>query len=216
MKMGLTEFVCILDRSGSMHGLERDTIGGFNAMLAEQQALQSPCNITTVLFDNNYELLHDRIPIEAVSAITEKEYFVGGSTALYDAIGRTISKIVQVQRTTAPAYQAERVIFLIITDGMENASREYTREKVREMIKRERESFGWEFIYLGANIDAETAAEDVGIPPDRAQDFIADTEGIQLNFAVMSEAVSHYRCESAVPRDWNKKIKKDFKERNKR
>src|SRR5690554_2363845 len=107
MKKGLTEFVCILDRSGSMHGLERDTIGGFNAMLTEQQALQSPCNITTVLFDNNYELLHDRIPIEAVSAITEKEYFVGGSTALYDAIGRTISKIVQVQRTTAPAYQAE-------------------------------------------------------------------------------------------------------------
>nr|WP_319472917.1 hypothetical protein [uncultured Sphaerochaeta sp.] len=216
MKKGLTELVCILDRSGSMHGLERDTIGGFNAMLAKQQALNSPCNITTVLFDNEYVLLHDRIPIEAVSAMTKKEYAVGGSTALYDAIGRTISKIVQVQRTTAPEYQAEQVIFLIITDGMENASREYTREKVREMIKKEREIYGWEFIYLGANIDAETAAEDVGIPPDRAQDFIADTEGIQLNFEVMSEAVSHYRCASAIPEDWNKRIKKDYKERERR
>jgi hypothetical protein len=216
MEKSVTELVCILDRSGSMHGLESDTIGGFNAMLAGQQALDTPCTITTVLFDNDYELLHDRISIKAVSPMTEKEYVVGGSTALYDAIGRTISKIVQVQRTTAPEYQAGHVIFLIITDGMENASREYSAQMVREMIKRERENYGWEFIYLGANIDAEVAAEAVGIPRERAQDFHADKEGIQLNFEVMSEAVSYYRSASSIPDDWNKRIKKDFKDRKER
>ena len=134
MKKGLTELVFILDKSGSMCGLEADTIGGFNSMLRKQKAIEGECRITTVLFDNNYELLHDRIDIKAVSPITEKEYQVGGSTALLDAIGKTINKIVNAQKHTAKEYRAEKVMFVIITDGEENSSREYSAECIRQMI----------------------------------------------------------------------------------
>ena len=158
--MKATELVFILDKSGSMAGLESDTIGGFNAMLQKQKALPGACRITTVLFDNRYELLHDRIDIRAVSPVTEREYQVGGSTALLDAIGRTIQKLAGVQRNTAEEYRADKVMFVIITDGAENSSREYSSQRVKAMIEHEKEKYGWEFVFLGANIDAVETAGD--------------------------------------------------------
>ena len=158
-----TELVFILDKSGSMHGLEQDTIGGFNSMLQKQKELDGECRITTVLFDNRYELLHDRIDIRAVSPMTEKEYQVGGTTALLDAIGRTVQKLVSVQKNTAKEYRADRVLFVIITDGQENASQEYSSDKVKGLIQLEKEKYGWEFVFLGANIDAVETAGRLGI-----------------------------------------------------
>ena len=158
MKKNLTELVFILDKSGSMAGLERDTIGGFNAMLDKQKAQAGECRITTVLFDHRYELLHDRTDIRAVRPITAREYRVGGSTALLDALGKTIHKIATAQKNTSEPFRAKRVMFVIITDGEENASREYAAKEVKEAIRRQKSRYGWEFIFLGANIDAvETA-----------------------------------------------------------
>lgn len=213
MKKGLTELVFILDKSGSMGGLETDTIGGYNSMLAKQQTVEGECHITTVLFDNNYELLHDRIDIKAVSPITEKEYQVGGSTALLDAIGRTIHKIGNAQKHTADDYRAEKVMFVIITDGEENSSREYSAEKIKAQIERQKTKYGWEFIFLGANIDAVETAGRFGISADRAQNYHADSEGIELNFRVMSEAVATFRECAAMPEGWNDEIQKDYKKR---
>ncbi len=213
MKKGLTELVFILDKSGSMGGLERDTIGGYNSMLEKQKAVQGECHITTVLFDNNYELLHDRIDIKAVSAITEKEYAVGGSTALLDAIGRTIHKIGNAQKHTAEDYRAEKVMLIIITDGEENSSREYSAEKIKAQIERQKTKYGWEFVFLGANIDAAETAGRFGIAPDRAQNYHADGAGVELNFRVMSEAVTTFRECAAMPEGWSDEIQKDFKRR---
>jgi uncharacterized protein YegL len=216
MKKGLTELVFILDKSGSMSGLEKDTIGGYNSMLEKQKAIEGECYITTVLFDNNYELLHDRIDIKAVTPITDKEYMVGGSTALLDAIGRTIHKISNAQKHTADDYRAEKVMFVIITDGEENSSREYSAEKIKALIERQKKSYGWEFIFLGANIDAVETAGRFGISADRAQNYYADSEGVELNFQVMNETVAMFRERSAIPEDWNDEIKKDYKKRGQR
>lgn len=210
-----TELVFILDRSGSMSGLESDTIGGFNSMLARQKDVEGKCYITTVLFDNEYELLHDRIEIQAVRPISDKEYFVGGSTALLDAVGRTINKIGNVQRNTAADYRADNVLFVIITDGQENSSREYSMRRIKEMIERQKSKYDWEFIFLGANIDAVETAGRFGITADRAQDFHADSEGVELNFRVMSETVACYREKSEMPIDWNEEIKQDYHGRKK-
>ncbi len=213
MKKGLTELVFILDKSGSMAGLESDTIGGFNSMLKKQKALPGECRITTVLFDNRYELLHDRIDIQAVSSITEREYQVGGSTALLDAIGRTIQKLIDVQRNTAEAYRAENVMFVIITDGEENASREYSSQKVKAMIEHEKERFGWEFVFLGANIDAVETAGRFGISADRAVDYVPDGAGTELNFRMMSEAVATFRKMRTMPQAPLEAIRSDMKKR---
>lgn len=213
MKKDLTELIFILDKSGSMGGLERDTIGGFNSMLEQQKMLNGECFITTVLFDNNYVLLHDRIDIRAVGPITENEYAVGGSTALYDAIGRTILKIGNVQKHTADEYRAGKVMFIIITDGEENSSREFSVERIKSQIEAQKKNYGWEFIILGANIDAVETAERFGISEDRAQNYNADSEGVNLNFCVMNEAVSHFRKSSVMPEGWNDEIQKDFKKR---
>lgn len=213
MKKGLTELVFILDKSGSMSGLETDTIGGYNSMLNKQKAVDGECIITTVLFDNEYELLHDRIDIKAVSSITEKEYAVGGSTSLLDAIGRTINKIGNAQKHTADDYRAEKVMFIIITDGEENSSREYSADKVKAQIERQKNKYGWEFIFLGANIDAVETAGRFGISADRAQNYHADSEGVELNFRVVSEAVASFRQCDAVQEGWNDEIQKDYKKR---
>ena len=200
-------------RQSSMSGLESDTIGGFNSMLQKQKGVDGECRITTVLFDNNYTLLHDRIDIRAVSPMTDKEYYVGGSTALLDAIGTTINKLVSVQRNTSEDYRAEKVMFVIITDGEENSSQEYSADKVRGMIEHEKEKYGWEFIFLGANIDAVQTAQRFGIDADRAVDYVPDAKGTQLNFEAMAETVACYRMSGAVPDEPMEAIRKDMKKR---
>lgn len=214
MKKGLTELVFILDKSGSMSGLESDTIGGFNSMLAKQKAVDGECYITTVLFDNGYELIHDRIDIKAISPITEKEYQVGGSTALLDAIGRTINKIINVQKHTVDDYRAEKVMFVIITDGEENSSREYTADKIRALIERQKEKKAWEFIFLGANIDAVATAARYGISADRAVDYLADSKGTSYNFKIMAKTVAKFRESGTVDEAYLDEIRKDVKHRH--
>jgi len=216
MKTNLTELVFILDRSGSMGGLESDTIGGFNSMLAKQQKEPGECRITTVLFDNEYELLHDRIDIKAVSPISQREYFVRGSTALLDAVGKSIEKIGNAQKNTAEEYRAGKVLFVITTDGMENASRSFSYDKIKEMIQGQKSEYAWEFIFLGANIDAVEVANRFGIERSHAQNFHNDRAGIQLNYEVLSQAVSAYRdapAEAPLAADWGKEIEKDYKGR---
>jgi len=213
MKKDLTELVFILDRSGSMGGLESDTIGGYNTMIEKQKKVAGEAIITTVLFDDRYELLHDRINLRGITPITSKEYFVRGSTALLDAIGKTINKIGNVQKHTAEDERAEKVLFVITTDGLENASREFSYEKIRQMIEHQKIKYGWEFIFLGANIDAIDVAERIGINKDRAANFHADSVGTSLNYQVMSETVSHLRANIPINADWKQRIDEDFKKR---
>ncbi|WP_265443868.1 vWA domain-containing protein [Acetivibrio straminisolvens] len=213
MKKGLTELVFILDRSGSMEGLESDTIGGYNSMLEKQKKEPGEAIVTTVLFDDKYELLHDRINLRGISPITDKEYFARGTTALLDAVGKTINKIANAQKHTSEDERTEHVMFVIITDGMENASREFGYEKVREMIERQKSQYGWEFIFLGANIDAVATAERFGINSDRAANYNADSEGTMLNYEVISETVSCMRESRPIAADWKCRIEEDFKKR---
>lgn len=213
MKKNLTELVFILDRSGSMYGLEQDTIGGFNSMLTKQKSLDGECRITTVLFDHQYTLFHDRIDIQAVSPMTKKDYNVGGSTALLDAIGTTIDKLIRVQRHTAESYRAQKVIFVIITDGEENSSRKYSYDQVKAKIEHEKEAYGWEFIFLGANMDAVKTASQFGIHADRAAEYVPDAVGTTLNFEMMSNAVSEFRQCSTISDQHFETIRKDRKKR---
>lgn len=213
MKKGLTELVFILDRSGSMSGLESDTIGGYNALLEKQKKEVGEAVITTVLFDDKYELLHDRINIRGIVPITDREYYVRGSTALLDAVGKTINKIGNAQKHTAEDERAEHVMFVITTDGMENASCEFSYAKVRKMIEHQKRKYGWEFIFLGANIDAIATAERFGISEDRAANYNADSEGTSLNYAVISETVSCLRASRPIAEDWKDRIEEDVKKR---
>ena len=213
MKQGLTEMVFILDRSGSMSGLEGDTIGGYNAMLAKQKKQPGEAVITTVLFDDQYELLHDRINLRGVAPITDKEYYVRGNTALLDAVGKTINKIGNAQKHTAEDERVEHVVVVITTDGMENASREFNEEKVRRMIEHQKSKYGWEFIFLGANIDAIATAERYGIGKDRAANYHADAEGTALNYSVVSETVSRVRTRQPIAENWKERIEADFNKR---
>jgi hypothetical protein len=213
MKKDLTELVFILDRSGSMSGLESDTIGGYNAMLEKQKKEPGEALITTVLFDDKYELLHDRINIRGLALITDKEYYVRGTTALLDAIGNTINKLANVQKRTSEDERAEHVMFVITTDGMENASREFSYEKIRQMIEHQKSKYGWEFIFLGANIDAIETAERFGISKDRATNYHADSEGTLLNYEVISETVSCLRANRKISENWKERIDEDFERR---
>ena len=216
MNTNLTELVFILDRSGSMGGMENDTIGGFNSMLARQQGEPGECRITTVLFDDKYEILHDRIDIKAVSPITNREYFVRGQTALLDAVGRTINKIVGVQKNTTADHRAAKVLFVITTDGLENASREFDYDKIKSMIELQKSKYNWEFIFLGANIDAVEVANRFGVARNRAQSFHNDSEGIALNYCVLNETVAAYRSapsDAHIVEDWSADIQADYERR---
>ncbi len=215
MKTNLTELVFILDKSGSMSGLESDTIGGYNALLKKQKEEPGEAIITTVLFDDNYELLHDRINVKGISPMTEKEYFVSGCTALLDAIGKTINKIGNVQRNTNEQERADKVMFVITTDGMENASIEYNYEKVKKMVERQKEKYGWEFIFIGANIDAISTAAKFGISSDRAANYNADGQGTKLNYDVVSHAASELRASRPITNSWKAEIENDFIHRSK-
>lgn len=213
MKTNRTELVFILDRSGSMAGLEADTIGGYNAMLEKQKKEAGEATVTTVLFDDKYELLHDRIDLKGIAPITDREYYVRGCTALLDAIGKTIQKIANAQKHTAPAQRADKVLFVITTDGYENASREYSYDQIRRMVEREKTEYGWEFLFLGANIDAISTARRFGIGADRAVNYHADSQGTQLNYQVVSETVSCMRAGAPIAADWKKRIEEDFRGR---
>lgn len=213
MKMNKTELVFILDRSGSMSGLEADTIGGFNAMLVKQKKEAGEAIVTTVLFDDKYEVLHDRIQIQGIAPMTDKEYYVAGSTALLDAIGKTINKIGNVQKHTSDDERAEKVMFIITTDGMENASREFSSQKIKKMIEHQKRNYQWEFIFLGANIDAVETAKEFGISEDRAANYHADAQGTMVNYAAVCDVVSNFRANKSVNSNWKEQIDEDYKKR---
>ncbi|NLI55117.1 MAG: VWA domain-containing protein [Clostridiales bacterium] len=213
MKQGLTKLVFILDRSGSMSGLEGDTIGGFNSLLDKQKKEPGDCTVTTVLFDDRYELLHDRIPLGGVERITEREYYVRGSTALLDALGRTIDKTANAQTRTAESERAEKVLFVIITDGMENASREYGIDRVKAMVEQKQKESGWEFLFLGANIDAIQVAARFGIAADRAVNYCPDGAGTRLNYDVVSATVAGVRAGRPMAANWKRRIEEDYQTR---
>lgn len=189
MNAGLTELIFILDRSGSMSGLERDTIQGFNNMIERQKSEHKSVNVTTILFDDTVEIVHDRFPIEIIEPMTEQEYFVKGCTALLDAVGEAVAKIDNVQKRLPERYRAEKVIFVIITDGLENSSGRFCYEQVRKMIE-EKKQRGWEFLFLGANIDAGKEAEKIGIERNRSVTYKNDPDGIEINFREVGEAVA--------------------------
>lgn len=217
MKKNLTELVMILDRSGSMCGLEADTIGGYNSMLARQRELDGEVLVSTVLFDDQIDVIHDRIPMEKVPQMTEKEYYVRGCTALLDAVGGAIHHIANVHKYAREEDRPEKTIFVITTDGMENASRQYSYEKVRRMVEKEKEKYGWEFLFLGANMDAIEVAGRFGIGSDRAVTYEADREGTTLNYKVVAETVGCMRqATGRINADWKREIEEDVKRRKKR
>ena len=215
MKKNLTELVFILDRSGSMAGLEGDTIGGFNAMIEKQRKEPGETVISTVLFDNETEVIHDRIPLDRVPRLTEKEYYVRGCTALLDAVGGAIHHIGNVHKYAREEDRPEKTLFVITTDGMENASRRYTYDKVKAMIERQRETYGWEFLFLGANIDATREAARFGIRADCAADYHADSIGTEAVYESVCEAVCQVRRSAPLKASWKQKIDADFKGRKK-
>ncbi len=213
MKNGLTEVVFILDRSGSMAGLEKDTIGGFNAMLEKQRRGEGQALISTVLFSNESAVIHDRVDAREVPPLTDREYFVCGCTALLDAVGGAIRHIGNVHKYAREEDRPERTLFVITTDGMENASRHYDLRRVRAMIERQKARYGWEFLFLGANIDAVDTAARLGIDADRAANFHCDARGTQLNYEAVSDAVSAMRCAAPLSADWKERIDSDFQSR---
>ncbi len=215
MKKNLTELVFILDRSGSMAGLEKDTIGGFNAMIEKQRGEPGEALISTVLFDNETEVIHDRVPLDRVPALTEKEYFVRGCTALLDAVGGAIHHIGNVHKYAREEDRPEKTLFVITTDGMENASHFYTYDQVKAMIQRQQEKYGWEFLFLGANIDAAREAARFGIRADRAANYYADSVGTEVVYEAVNEAVCQVRRTAPMNNSWRQRIDEDFKRRRK-
>ena len=216
MKKNLTELVFILDRSGSMAGLEKDTIGGFNAMIEKQKAEEGEAYISTVLFDNYSEVIHDRVALSDVPKLTEKEYYVRGCTALLDAVGGAIHHIGNVHKYAREEDRPEKTLFVITTDGMENASRKYSYDRLKMMIERQKEKYGWEFLFLGANIDAAKEAARFGIDADRAANYHADHVGTGIIYETVSEAICQVRqCAAPLSADWKQKVESDYKKRGK-
>lgn len=210
----MTELVFILDRSGSMGGLEADTIGGFNSMLEKQRKEPGDAVVSTVLFDNRAEVIHDRIAVADVPNLTDKEYFVRGCTALLDAVGGAIHHIGNIHKYARKEDVPEKTLFIITTDGMENASHSYSYEEVRRMIERKKERYGWEFLFLGANIDAAAEARKFGIHESMAANYHCDNVGTALNYEVLSDAISSVRaCAAPLSAGWKKRIDADYKER---
>ena len=213
MKKNLTELVFILDRSGSMQGLEGDTIGGFNAMLDKQKKEPGEALVSTVLFDDRAEVLHDRVRLDRVRPMTDEDYYVRGRTALLDAVGGAIRRIGDIHKYARSEDVPEHTLFVITTDGMENASRRCSARQVREMIRRQKEQYGWEFLFLGANIDAVETAGRLGIAPDRAVNYHCDGAGTRLNYEVVGEAVAAVRGSAPLDGHWKDAIEEDFRRR---
>ena len=213
MKKNLTEMVFILDRSGSMHGLEKDTIGGFNSMIDKQRCQEGEALVSTVLFANESAVIHDRVDIRKVEPMTERQYFVGGCTALIDALGGAIHHIGNVHKYAREEDVPEHTVFVIITDGMENASHRYSSTEVKRMVERQKEKYGWEFLFLGANIDAVETAACYGIREDRAVTFRNDARGQRLNYDTVSKAMSDVRRCAPLSGAWKKDIEDDMNER---
>lgn len=214
MKKNLTELVMILDRSGSMGGLESDTIGGYNSMLKKQGETEGEVLVSTVLFDDRSEVLFDRVPLEELPQMTDKEYYVRGCTALLDAVGGAIRHIGNVHKYAREEDRPEKTIFVITTDGLENASREYSYDRVKRMVERQKEKYGWEFLFLGANIDAIETAGKFGISADSAANYHSDHIGTALNYEVLADAVCEMRGSAkAIGADWKKRIDEDFRRR---
>ena len=212
----MTELVFILDRSGSMSGLESDTIGGFNSMIAKQLKEPGDAYVSTVLFDDQSEVIHDRVAISEVPKLTDEQYFVRGCTALLDAVGGAIHHIGNIHKYARPEDRPEKTLFVITTDGMENASRHYDYARGKKMIERQREKYGWEFLFLGANIDAAAEAKRFGIAPNRATNYHCDSAGTALNFEAISNVVCSVRMGVDVEDDWCELIKEDFEKRGKK
>ena len=213
MKKNLTELVFILDRSGSMFGLEEDTVGGFNAMLDRQRGEEGEALVSTVLFSSGSEVIHDRVDIRSIAPMTRKQYAVGGSTALLDAIGDAVHHIGNVHKYAREEDRPGRTLFVIMTDGMENASRRYTAARVREMIEHRKADCGWEFLFLGANIDAVETAARMGIGADRTANYHSDHQGTALNYRAVSDAISDVRSSRPLDGSWKRRIDEDFERR---
>lgn len=209
----VTEMVFILDRSGSMAGLESDTIGGFNSLIEKQKKLDGKAYVSTVLFDNLTEVVHDRVEIQNIKPMTEEEYFVRGCTALIDAIGGAIHHIANIHKYARPEDVPSHTVFVIITDGAENASRHYTSDRVKAMIEKEKEQYGWEFMFIGANIDAVETAREYGIDESRAVNYNADTVGTSVVYEAVESAVNSIRFSNELRSDWNASIIKDYENR---
>ena len=216
MKKNLTELVFILDRSGSMAGLEEDTIGGFNAMIRRQQEERGEAYVSTVLFDNDSTVIHDRVDIRKIEPMTRKEYYVRGCTALLDAVGGAIHHIGNVHKYAREEDRPEKTLFVITTDGMENASHKYSYEKLKAMIRRQKETYGWEFLFLGANIDAAREAARFGIGADRAANYHADRRGTAVIYETVGDAISQVRCcKAPLSADWKQRVDADYQSRKK-
>ena len=213
MNNNLTEIVFILDRSGSMAGLEDDTIGGFNAMVEKQKKGEGEVLVSTVLFSDGSQVLYDRVPLGKIEPVTEQQYQVGGCTALLDAIGGAVHHIANVHKYAREEDRPGKTIFVITTDGMENASRAYNYDEVQRMVKHEQEKYGWEFLFLGANMDAISAARSFGIRSDRAVRYRRDSVGTRLNYEVVGETIFRYRGKKEIDADWSAPIEADVKKR---
>lgn len=216
MKNNVTELVFILDRSGSMAGLESDTIGGFNAMIEKQKQEEGECYVSTVLFNNESEVIHDRLKLDEIPKMTGNDYTVRGCTALIDAIGGAIRHISNIHKYARPEDVPEHTIFIITTDGQENASRAFSADEVKKMIEIQKEKHGWEFLFIGANIDAVETAARYGIGKDRAVNYNADSEGTHILYKTVARAVCDVRASATLGADWGDEINADFQRRKRR